>query len=293
MRLPIRQPVAGRRSRRPRRRRRPVGWWRLAGVLLMAGAGGGVAWLTSSDEFRLEPADVQVSGLYYTDAQVLRSTIGPWLEAEPNLFRLAATEMESVLRGLPAVAAADVRAVLPDRLLVDVVERVPVFVWRTPVGDYLVDTGGVLLRQMLDGEALPAGLPLLEDERSGQTARVGETLEGVDREAVLKLAAIDPALLDSGATTLQLSADDRNGYVLAAQPTGWQAIFGHYTPTLRPPEIIDRQVQCLRSLLAQDEESLETIYLSPADERCGTYVARPTPEPSAAPQEEEPDDDEP
>ena len=39
--------------------------------------------------------------------------------------------------------------------------------------------------------------------------------------------------------------------MLTAEPHGWRAIFGSYTPTLRPPDMIARQVQCLRSLLGQ------------------------------------------
>jgi hypothetical protein len=46
---------------------------------------------------------------------------------------------------------------------------------------------------------------------------------------------------------------------------------------LRPVDIIPRQVQCLRSLLGTQETTVQTIYLAPLDEGCGTFLATPTP----------------
>jgi len=42
-------------------------------------------------------------------------------------------------------------------------------------------------------------------------------------------------------------------------------------------------VQCLRTLLGSGEEQIETIYLAPQEERCGTYLPRPTPRVSPSP----------
>ena len=90
---------------------------------------------------------------------------------------------------------------------------------------------------------------------------------------MLELGALTPALLDSRRrASVSASVGDDNGFVLDAQPDGWQAIFGEYTPNLRPTDLIPRQVQCLRSLLAASESDLRTIYLAPLDERCGTYL---------------------
>ena len=63
---------------------------------------------------------------------------------------------------------------------------------------------------------------------------------------MLQIGAITPALIDSTATSLALGVNDDDGYVMNAQPNGWQAIFGEYTPNLRPVDIIPRQVQCLQ-----------------------------------------------
>ena len=40
-----------------------------------------------------------------------------------------------------------------------------------------------------------------------------------------------------------------DGFVIRADPQGWLAIFGFYTPSLRTPELIPGQVRLLRSLL--------------------------------------------
>lgn len=289
--------MGARPRRRPVRRRRGRSLpnrWRVLGAGLALAAAAGMGWLFWTDEFELEPAGLQVSGLHYTDRGLVESTLQPWLEGRPSLFRLPAEAMAAALRGLPAVAAADVRVLLPDRVEVLVVERVPVFVWRTGPADFLVDASGVLLRALGPEEALPADLPLFDDGRSREALpQAGDVLDPVELEAVLKLGAVEPAMLDSRAEWLSLSADDLDGYTLRAEPGWWSAVFGHYTPSLRRPDIIERQVQCLRSLLAAGEDDVRIVYLSPAEERCGTYVARRTPEPVDVPERSQAPDDEP
>jgi hypothetical protein len=59
------------------------------------------------------------------------------------------------------------------------------------------------------------------------------------------------------------------------------AVFGFYTPSLRSPEMVPGQVRLLRSLLSDREDALARVVL--ASETDGTYVALPSPEPSASP----------
>jgi hypothetical protein len=286
--LPVRRPISRRGARRVRRRRGLVNRWRVLGALLLAAAASALGWLVSADDFRLTDNDVRIGGLRYTDEQLVRRTMAPWLADRPNLFMLPAAEVAAALGELPAVVDSEVTALLPGRLIVAVVERVPVFVWRTSTADFLVDGDGVLLRLTDSDDPLARGLPAFDDARHHDPRpRVGERMERVDLEAVLKLAAVDPALAGSTADELLLSADAENGFVLTATSPHWRAVFGHYTPTLRPPGIIERQVQCLRSLLGEGEALYETIYLAPADDRCGTFVARPTPRQTDEPEEDD------
>ena len=74
------------------------------------------------------------------------------------------------------------------------------------------------------------------------------------------------------ATELELRVDERFGYQLRSPEYGWQARFGHYTPTLFPPDRIPLQVQCLATLLDELEDQLVSTWLVPSDDACGTYT---------------------
>ncbi len=233
-------------------------------------------WLIGADAFRLDPAALHIDGLAYTAEQEVRDRLGLAGDARPNVFRLRTAAMAGALSTLPTVAAADVGVALPDRIVIRVTEREPVLVWRTPSGAFLADVEGALISAVA---AAPTGLPLIDDRRqASQQLAVGDFVDPVDVAAVLRLAAITPAMLGSRASTLELSVDDADGYVLRSPDPPWRAVFGPYTANLRTPEAnIDRQVQCLRSLLGQGEERVEVVYLAVADDACGTFRERPTP----------------
>jgi hypothetical protein len=101
---------------------------------------------------------------------------------------------------------------------------------------------------------------------------LGGRVDATTVDANLRLASLTPDSLGTSYAALALSVDDSDGYVLTAGPGGWRAVFGHYTPTLRPVDIIDRQVACLRARIDAGERDIEVVYLSPVDDRCGTYV---------------------
>ena len=76
---------------------------------------------------------------------------------------------------------------------------------------------------------------------------------------------------------------DENGFVVAAKPDGWSAVFGFYTPSLRTTELIPEQVRLLRSLLVGREQLVDRVILASATD--GTYMPgrRRPPKPSAKP----------
>lgn len=259
-----------------------VNGWRVLGALVMIVAAAAIVWLITSPAFRLDQDRVEISGLNYTDPTTVRQLIGLPADATPNVFRLHTTQMQRALASLPAVARADVRVALPDGLVVAVTERTPVVVLRNGAGSFVLDAEGVALEILSTDAADALGLPTVDDRRAefAPDLDVGGTLGAVDLAAVLRLGALTPELVGSAATSLRITVDDADGYVLTREPAGWRAVFGHYTPTLRPPDIIDRQVQCLRSLLATGEADLAVIYLAPLDEHCGTSLPRATPSPT-------------
>ena len=71
---------------------------------------------------------------------------------------------------------------------------------------------------------------------------------------------------------------DENGFVIRADPQGWLAIFGLYTPSLRTTELIPGQARLLRSLLIGREPLILRVILASATD--GTYVPRATAKPS-------------
>jgi cell division septal protein FtsQ len=297
--LRSRAPMAGRRSRRApaggagRSRRAPTGVpWRsrvtrarLTGLAVALACSAGVGWLVTDDRFVLDNGAVELSGLHYSDGAAVRAAIGLPPDGTTSVFLLRTVEMRRALGALPTVAAVDVRAALPHRLIVAITERTPVLLVNHAGSAFLVDGDGVVLEQRPAGAPQITDLPLIDDRRVQLATAIGagERIDAIDSAAMLELAALTPALVGSNAARLAVSVDDQYGYMVSAVPAAWRAVFGHYTPTLRPPDIIARQVQCLRSLLAGGEGSIETVYLAPADDRCGTYLPVATPRISVSP----------
>jgi cell division septal protein FtsQ len=266
--------------RRPGRLRRTFTGSRLIGLLLIVAGGAAGNWLLTDAAFDFDPAHVSHGDITWTSAQDVGAAVAAADKAGVNVFRLSIAPVTERLRALATVEWAQVRVALPDGLAVEIVEREPVFVLVLPAAGsrFVVDADGLLLAQVPAGGTLAdaaAALPALIDTRSASAnLSVGERLESIDVAATLKLAAITPADLASGAAQLRLTLGDDEGFVIATDPPSWQAIFGFYTVSVRPPSIIDRQVQCLRSLLANGEAQVESVYLEPSADRCGTFVSR-------------------
>jgi hypothetical protein len=164
-----------------------------------------------------------------------------------------------------------------------ITERTPAFVLSTPAAAFVVDVDGFILDELAPSEASGLGLPTLDDLRQqfAPALAVGGRLDEISLDTSLRLLALTPADLGSRYEALEVRVEDTDGYVVTAEPDGWQAVFGHYTPNLRPVELVDRQVQCLRSRLAAGEDAA-VIYLAPQGEHCGTYLPGRTAVPGAS-----------
>jgi cell division septal protein FtsQ len=264
-----------------------VNRWRIAGLLLAAAAATWSAWFLTNERFDLDPANVSISELVYTQPELIRGAMNLAEEAAPNVFMIGTRDMQRALESLPAVASADVHVDLPDSLVVTVTERTPTFVLVSGDTAYVVDRDGHILDRVESGDAAGIGLPIVFDNRVAfaPELEVGGVLDQVSLDADLRLAALTPEIVGTSYDQLRVSVDDTDGYVVQAEPNGWRAVFGQYTPNLRPVDIFDRQVQCLRARVGQDEQQIETIFLAPLEEGCGTYLPRTTPAPveSASP----------
>ena len=242
-------------------------------------------WMLSDDAFNLDSPTL-AGDMHYTDAQTILLAAGVGEGEHPNVMGLSADEMAREIALIPAVAQVSVTTSLPNHVGISVSERVPVFAVHWSGGTYLVDSSGLVIADVDESKPAELGVPMIEDDRSSaipEQGAAGATVDPIDLAAILQLGAVTPPLVDSTATSLQLSITDDEGFVLTAQPSGWQAIFGQYTPNLRPTDLIARQVQCLRSLLGAQESDVTTVYLAPLDERCGTYLPSAAPRTTPAP----------
>ena len=273
MKLPVRQPVARGSTRRSRRGLDLVA--RVVGLALVIASAVGIYWFVSTDRFRLDPDQVHISGLVYTDEQTLRGAIGLGEGDRPNVFRLKPAQMAEALRGLPSVATADVEVTLPGNLDVTVHERDPLLIWRTSNGPFLVDSTGTLLAAAPAESTLPA---VMDQRSSAAHLAPGDRLDDVDIAAARLLLTITPADIGSVSTATGLYLSDTDGWYMTASGPDWRAIFGFYTANqLKPEDRIPRQRQCLASILADRAGRPTLVYLAVEGDRCGTFRDEPTP----------------
>lgn len=277
-RLPVRPSGQARRRARPRRASARLSPRRAAAVLLLvlaAGAGWGV---TASSAFAVH--DVVIAGAALTpEATVTTALALP--DPAPNAFTLGTDALAARIRALPAVASVDVRVLLPGTLRVRIAEREPILAWRTAGRLLLVDRDGLVLADAAAASATSAAvaaatdLPTIDDRRAErEPPGPGGTIDALDLEVARRLLSLRPADLGSAAPGLVVAVDDADGWlVLPAVEDPWTAVFGIYTPSLRPADLVPQQVRLLRSLMvARKEATILRVVLAGPDS--GTFVAR-------------------
>jgi hypothetical protein len=254
----------------------------------MVVAGAAIWGVSASPAFGIRTIDV--SGLVVTTAAEVDAVLALG-SPPPNAFMLATDRLRSGLEALPSVAGADVSVALPGTLQVRVVERTPILAWRTGTSLMLVDRDGRVIADAASADAsaaaraLAAGLPTVEDRRATVAPRgdvvsevqpllaVGGQLGPIDLDVATRLLSLRPADVGSAAGALQVRLDDADGWtVLPAVDRPWTAVFGFYSPTLRPADMIQEQARLLRSLLAGREAQLLRVVL--ADGSHGTYTTK-------------------
>jgi hypothetical protein len=254
----------------------------------MVGAGAATWGVASSPAFGVRSVDV--SGVAMTSDAAMQAVLALG-SPPPNAFTLATDDLRSGLEAIPSIAQADVRVVLPGTLRVRVVERVPILAWRTRSALLLVDRDGMVIADAgaADGtaaaRALAAGLPTVEDRRAASSppggvvaevqplAGVGDQLSPIEMDVATRLLSLRPDDVGSSAPALQVSLDDQDGWTIRpAVGHPWTAVFGFYSATLRPPDLVPEQTRLLRGLLAGREATLLRIVL--ADGSHGTYTTK-------------------
>jgi cell division septal protein FtsQ len=262
-----------RRTRPVRRASAGLSAVRAGAALAMLVSAGAIYGVGASAAFGFRTLEFE--GDRYTVADEVRELVG--VPADANLFLVSTDEIEARIAVLPTVAGVAVEVSLPATIRVVLRDRQPVMTWRVGERSFLVDGGGMLFAELGDsstGEA--ALLPSIADGRAeSQSLEVGDTLDPIDVDAATRLGSVRPDQIGSAARSLRISVGDQHGFVIRADPDGWTAIFGFYTPSLRTPDLIPGQVNLLRTLLDGQEAAVDEVIL--ASDTDGTYIARPTP----------------
>ena len=86
---------------------------------------------------------IEIDGLERLDASRVRKWLG--MVEGSSIWQASPRELQARLEAQPAVAAADVRRHLPDRLSITIRERRPRAVLRTDSGYFLIDQSGAVL----------------------------------------------------------------------------------------------------------------------------------------------------
>ncbi len=273
--------AAGTPRRQPRVRRASAGLspTRSAAILAMLIAAGAIYGLAATAAFGFER--LEVAGTSLTSEQVIEAKLG--LAHGTNLVGLSTEPLEDRLRTLPAVADVDVSVGLPDALHVTVTERRAILVWAAGERRFAVDDSGLLFADVTtDPTRATAATPVVVDVRaSAAQLVVTSVLDPVDLDAATRLGSLTPSQVGSHAAALQVRVTDDRGFTVTSGKGGWVAVFGFYGRNQRTPGLIPGQVQLLGGLLAGREDDVQSVVL--ADDREGTFVAKPTPRPSATP----------
>ena len=269
-------------------RRASAGLTRARSLALLAIILSGLALYGANASTAFTYRRLQVIGAGFTAESTVRRELG--LADAANLFRLTTDGMAERLRTLPAVADASIELVLPDTLRVRLLERKPIVVWQVGEQRFLVDADRFIFATAEPTATLPVivdrrvprndGLDLESREGPGlaglaRTPRIGDVLDPVDFDAATRLASLRPVDVGSGAAALHVTIDDEHGFSVDTGPTGWTAVFGFYTPTIRRTELIPGQVRLLGGLIAGREATIGTILL--ADEGHGVYTPKVAP----------------
>ena len=187
---------------------------------------------------------------------------------------------EEAVAALPLVTSVRVSAGLPDGIQIRVREKSLLLRWQ--IGDrvYAVSESGELLGEAATLDLAPsaaaalAAAPLLFDDRTSSPLPTVGQLTATELDVATRLASLTPEDLGTAATTLTLRLLSDFGFVVEATGPSieWNAIFGIYSATIRPTNMIPGQVRLLRSLLAGRESRIGWVIL--ADDQAGTYTAK-------------------
>jgi cell division protein FtsQ len=96
-----------------------------------------------TDEAGFGIQDIRIAGNSRTPAATIAAALG--LEQGQSIFAVDLRAARRRLMALDWIADAEVRRRYPDSIIVDVVEKVPFALWRSPEGLYVIDRAGSII----------------------------------------------------------------------------------------------------------------------------------------------------
>jgi cell division protein FtsQ len=203
-----RQKPAGARRKKLSERAR-LFLWSLVVVAAVAAVAAAAQFLLVSPSLRLESlGQVAVVGNHYVGAEMVRQVFAP--DRGRSLLRVPLEERRLAIEQIPWVARATVRRVLPDRIEVELAERVPVAFLRQGSSMALVDARGVIFPAPVQGNfsfpvvtGLSSAMPASDRQsRMGMFLAFLAAIEPVRAGATAMLSEVSLADLDDLRATL-------------------------------------------------------------------------------------------
>ena len=141
-----------------------------------------------------------------------------------NIFRVNTAQLEEDLGRIPSIRRVRVLTALPDRLIVEIIEREPKVIWRTGQGPLLVDEEGVIIATAETLPGQPALLEILDQDHQGLAP--GMT---IDRRTITLAERLSVLLPAAGLPVKEFQYSARVGLVALTEP-GVQVLFGFDGP---------------------------------------------------------------
>jgi len=135
---------------------------------------------------------------------------------EQSIFWLIPREIAARIEAQPYVKQAEVRCHLPNRVIIEVTERVPRLVWRAGQEEFWVDEEGIALPPLPD--QAPPPLLLIDDEGKAAARSEEKKLKPGVAEGILLVAEAMPEVT-------RFRYDRRWGLIFQT-PYGWQVALG-------------------------------------------------------------------
>ncbi len=122
--------------------------WSLAAAAMVCVTGLGAAWLYHFGEhswrFRVESSDnIEVTGMQNATKPQIMEVMGA--DIGRNIFFIPLAQQKAQLEQIPWVESASIMRFVPNRLLVEIRERIPVAFARVGPRMFLIDAGGTLM----------------------------------------------------------------------------------------------------------------------------------------------------